>query len=181
MRVMKKRNISLSKENIELKCGVKYIVMDALYINDIREVLSNLDTTKIFDEISNKVFPYTANPFAVYIPVESSFSVYQIEKVDDDQIIDGDTSSLDTDCAVLIFINEKIFLDFVPRFDYDELVDSDHELLNMPYWDNIADNYDENDLAIIVSPGIGSGADFDGSGSYRIKDTGTVTGEDLAG
>lgn len=118
------KNFSLNKESIDLICGIKYIIIDALYINDIKQELSNLKSEDIFDEIRSKVFPYTDTPFSEYIPLKDTFTLNQIKKVDYGQIADGDKTVLSTDSGVLIFINEKVFVDFVSKYDYGELVNS---------------------------------------------------------
>lgn len=163
------KNISFNKEPIQLKCGIKYIIIDAIYLKDIRKEISNLNIDDIFNEIRNKVFPYTDTPFATYIPRKATFTLGQIKKIDYDQIIDGDKSILSTDSGVLVFINEKILKDFVLKFDYDEFVNSEIELINIAYWNFIVDSYNLLDIAFVVSPGINSGVDFDGSGSYKIE------------
>ncbi len=163
------RNISLNKEPIELECGIKYIIIDALYLNDIRQGLSCLNNNNISDEIRSKVFPYTDTPFAEYTPTTDIFTLNQIKKIDYGQLESVDKSILSTDSGVLIFINEKILIDFVSKYDYGEFVNSETELLNLDYWSSIVNNYNMQEIAVIVSPGINSGVEFDGSGSYRIQ------------
>lgn len=161
-------NISLNKETLELRRGIQYIVVDALYINDIKEEISNLSSENIVSEIRNKVFPYTDTPFAEYIPTESIFNLEQIKKVDYNQIKTIDKSVLSTDSGVLIFIAEKLFENFVLKFDYGDLVNSSTNLINIDYWNSITSDYILSDVAILVSPGIDVGVEFDGGGTYKI-------------
>lgn len=163
------KNISLNKEPIELTASIKYIVIDALYINEIRLEVSNLTNDNIFNEIRSTVFPYTETPFAEYIPMESVFTLDKIKKVDYDQIHSDDSSVFSTDSGVIVFVNEKIFIDFTSKFDYDELVDSSTELLNVGYWISIVNDFNLSDTAVIISPGANSGIEFDGSGTYKIE------------
>lgn len=163
------KNFSSNKESIDLLCGIKYIIIDALYLNDIKQELSNLKNESIFDEIRSKVFPYTDTPFAEYIPLKDTFTLNQIKKVDYDQVVDGDKTVLSVDSGVLIFISEKAFVDFVSKYDYGELVNSEIDLLNIDYWYSIINSYNLFDIAVVVSPGIDSGVDFDGSGLYKIE------------
>lgn len=163
------KNISLNKEPIELAVGIKYIVIDALYINEIKLEYQNFISNNIFNEIRNTVFPYTDTPFAEYIAKETAFTVDKIKKVDYDQANPEDKSVFSTDSGVIIFVNEKIFADFISKFDYDELVDSSTELLNIDNWSSISNNFNISDSAIIVSPGINSGVEFDGGGTYKIE------------
>jgi hypothetical protein len=163
------KNFSTNKEAINLKSGTKYIVIDALYINDIRQELSNIREKFKIDEIRSKVFPYTNTPFAKYTPLMDTFTLPQIRKVDFARIDDEEKSVLSTDSGVLIFIAENVFSDFVSKFDYYELVNSEIDLLNTDYWRTMVKNYNMTDVALVVAPGIGSGVDFEGSGTYRIE------------
>ena len=38
---------------------------------------------------------------------------------------------------MLIIVNERIFVDFLTRFDYNKLVDSNIEITNLEYWNGI--------------------------------------------
>lgn len=161
-------NVSLNGEPIELSVTIKYIVIDALYINDIRSELGHLKGDDIFNEIRNNVFPYTDTPFAEYIPEEKVFRLDQIKKVDYDKIDVNDIGVFSTDSGVVIFVNKGLFIDFVLKFDYDELVDSPTDLLNLDYWNSIIADFNLFDVAIIVSSGINTDSDFNGSGIYKL-------------
>jgi len=161
-------NISLNKKPIQLISGVKYIVIDALYIEDIKKEIPALNSDNILVEIRKKIFPYTDTPFAEYVPLKSTFTLNQIKKVGYNIIKPGDYSALSTDSSVLIFANEEIFLDFVSKFEYHELVNSSVQLLNTNYWYSITAHYSMCDTAIIVAPDVNADVDFDGSGTYRI-------------
>ncbi|MEN5231571.1 hypothetical protein [Sphingobacterium faecium] len=80
----------------------------------------------------------------------------------------NDIGVFTTDSGVVIFVNKELFLDFVLKFDYDELLDSSTDLLNLDYWNSVIDNFNLFDVAIIVSPGINTGADYQGSGIYKL-------------
>lgn len=163
------KNISLNGEPIELASNIKYIVIDALYINEIRAQIPNLKKDNIFNEIRSLVFPYTDTPFAEYMPEGTVFSIDKIKKVDYDKIDVEDVSIFSTDSGVVIFVNKDLFIDFASHFDYDELVDSPTDLVNVDYWKSIVSDLDLFDTAIVVSPGINTESEFDGSGTYKIK------------
>ncbi|MGK9126688.1 hypothetical protein M1D52_21920 [Olivibacter sp. SA151] len=163
------KNISLDKEPIELLPNIKYIVIDAMYINEIRLEISNLINEDILNAIRSNVFPYTDTPFAEYTPEERVFTLDKIKKVDYDQIDPKERNAFSTDSGAIVFVNERVFVDFTSKFDYNELVDSSTELLNVAYWGSIVNNFDLSDIAIIISPGINSGVEFDGSGTYKIE------------
>lgn len=50
---------------------IKYIVIEVLFINEIRSKLAHLKRDGIFNEIRTIVFPYSDTPFAEYIPEEN--------------------------------------------------------------------------------------------------------------
>lgn len=163
------KNISLNKEPIELAVNIKYIVIDALYVNEVKLELANLPNDNFLNNIRNSVFPYTDTPFAEYIPMENIFTIDRIKKVDYDQINSDNRSMLSVDSGVIVFINEKILINFTSKFDYEELVDSPTELLNLAYWSSIVNDFNLSDTAVIVSPGVNSSIEFDGSGTYKIE------------
>lgn len=160
-------NISLNKEAVELKSGKKYIIIDALYINYIKEEISNLNIKNLTDEIRSKVFPYTDTPFAEYIPKENIFDIEHIRKIDYDQIKDI-KSVLSSDSGILVFISENLLVDFISKFDYEELVNSSTDLININYWKSITTDFNLSDVAIVVSSGIDTELEFDGGGTYKI-------------
>jgi len=98
-------NVSLNGEPIELSVTIKYIVIDALYINEIRAELAHLKRDDIFDEIRNIVFPYTYNPFAEFVPEGKVFRIDQIKNVDFDKI--------DLMLMILVFLRQIQVLSFL--------------------------------------------------------------------
>lgn len=162
-------NISINKEPIKVKNNIEYIVIDALYVDDIRGKLSELEKDDIIKEIKNKVFPYTDTPFAQYIPKNNAVGIEQIKRTNnilsEDRIIPNIFS---VDTGLLIFINRNKIINFVSKFSYNELINSKTEVLNTDYWKVITSDYSYEDIAVILSPGIDSGVDFEGSGTYYI-------------
>ena len=162
-------NISLNKEPIKVNRNVEYIVIDALYIDDIKEKLLELRKDNIISEIKEKIFPYTDTPFAEYIPKNNEVNLNQIKKV---EIISYEemmsTNTFSVDSGILIFINKKNLINFISDFSYNELINSITDILNINYWKDITNNYLYEDIAMILSPGVESGVDFDGSGIYKI-------------
>lgn len=90
----------------------------------------------MLEDIRTKVFPYTDFSFLEYSSNESHLKITQIKKVDYDQINEKDII-FSTDTSVLIIVNERIFVDFLTRFDYNKLVDSNIEIINLEYWKNL--------------------------------------------
>lgn len=160
-------NVSLNGESVKLTVGDEYIVIDALYISDIQQELNDLNKEDLYNEIRNKIFKYTDTPFAVYKATSEDFYLAKMKKIDVDEV--EATDVLSTDSAVIIFLNKRIFLDFVVKFDYYELTNDTIGVLNIEYWNSITNTYPFTDIAIIVSPGINSGTEFDGSGTFRIS------------
>ncbi|WP_316822893.1 hypothetical protein [Pedobacter gandavensis] len=123
-------NISLNNEPLRLRTGTTYIIIDALYLNDIKECIQNIDTSSgIIASIKSISFPYMDTPFAMYLAKESLFDVSKIKKVHYSDIDVRDPSFFSTDTALMVFINETLLLQFVDAFDYNELVDSADALI----------------------------------------------------
>lgn len=159
-------NISLHGEDILIDAGKPYYVIDALYLEKVKEELSSLATDNIEEEIKSKVLPYTEAPFAVISSNVPSIKVSQIEKGDDENI--GNTN-FSTDTGLILFIEKSIFLDFLKLFDYDKLIEGNIEILNKSYWEELQKQFGERQCAAILAPGIKGGLDFDGSGLYEIQ------------
>lgn len=163
------KNISLYNEPLELAINFRYIIIDALYINDIKIELPNLLADNILDEIRNKVFPYSGAPFAEYYPKESMFTIDKIKKIDYNHRNFFDRNVFCSDSGAIVLINEKVLIDFVLKFDYDKLVSSRIDPINLAYWNSLAGEFNQFDIAVVISQGINRGVEFEGSGCYRIE------------
>lgn len=161
-------NVSLNGQSINLLKGAEYIVIDALYINDIKEEKNRHDDKLTIDELKPCAFPHTDIPYGEFTAKDEIFKVNQIKifKFDIGKFLHKGVFTVDS--GVIILINKKIFLDVVTKFDYFELVDSEIDLLNINFWERISLDYPLNYLAIIVAPGISSGFEFVGSGTYSV-------------
>ena len=159
------KNISINNEPLELSIGKSYYIIDALYLNDIKKEL--LNTNNLPEDIREQVFPYTDTPFAQYKTNKNTFFVSQIKKVDYSEVILGDVSFFSTDTGLIIFIFEDILIEFIKDYNYEDLVDSEDELLNEKYWEKLVSKFNATDIGLILSE-MNSGNDFDGSGTYRV-------------
>lgn len=160
-------NLSLNKEPLVLKKQNHYFIVDALYLNEIKNKLAEIDVANLSNEIREKVFPYTDTPFAEYKANENIFNIEKIRKVDYREVVIRD-KSFSTDTGLIAFIERKLLIDFIVLYKYDELVDSINEVINTHYFKKITANFLLTDIGFILSPGINSGVDFDGSGTYQI-------------
>ncbi len=162
------RNISLRGENILLHPNQNYIVIDALYLDSIRDGIDKIDLKNLITELREKVFPYTTTPFAEYTFIEKIFRYRYIRKFDYRKYPKHDRSVFSTDTSLLAFVNKKILNDFVPLFDFGELVDTGIEYINFPFWDSIITKFDFQDIGLISGQGINLGLEFESSGVYQI-------------
>jgi hypothetical protein len=165
---MQKVNILINNGFLELKVGNNYIVIDALYINDIKEQISDLNEFNFLEEIKEKVFIYCNTPFVKYSPEKKFFTMNQIVKFFDETTDSDNKCVFSTDTGLVLFIEEKFIKEFIQLFNYDYLVDEKDDLLNLEYWNSIISNYEFNSFGIVVAPGINSGYDFGGSGRYYL-------------
>lgn len=163
------KNISIENEPIELNIGTRYIVIDGLYIDDIKQELGNLTAEHLIDDIREKVFQYIKTPFAEYQANDKMFEVSRLRKLGYQDVVATDKLVFSTDTGLLVFFNEELLLSFVKRFSYESLVDTSDDLINISYWKSITVDYNEFDIALVLSPGVDSGVDFEGSGTYRIS------------
>ncbi|MNR35893.1 hypothetical protein D3C85_1537670 [compost metagenome] len=141
----------------------QYYVIDALYISDIKNEF--LKANSLPKDIRSEVFPYTDTPFALYKPNASTFSINQIIKVDYDEVVLEDLSFFSTDTGLIVFISEDILVEFLKDFNYEDLVDSENELINEKYWKQIISKFKLADVGLVLA---NLENDFDGSGTYKI-------------
>lgn len=167
------KNISTNSEPLKLNIGKSYYVIDALYLNDIKEIFLE----KSEDSLENsreEIFPYMDSPFAVYKAYEETFFTNQIIKINYEEYIYGNLSFFSTDTGLIIFISKDILKEFVKEFNFDTLVNPGEGIINERYWGNLTANFDTNDVGIILAS-MDFENDFDGSGTYRIINTGNVS------
>ncbi|MFW6249237.1 MAG: hypothetical protein ACOC4J_05645 [Bacteroidota bacterium] len=164
------KNISTNGENIKLQTGKIYYVIDALYLHQIGEELQEIAEDDDLDKIlKEKVFPYTDTPFAKITAEKETFNINFIESVDCNDIDIDDMSCFSTDSGLLIVVKEEYLLKLIGSFNYDKLVDSFQDDINIQNWEEITSNFKELDMALILAPGINTEFEFTGSGTYKIK------------
>ncbi|UII32808.1 hypothetical protein LVD17_03045 [Fulvivirga ulvae] len=161
-------NISLKGEDIKLDIGSQYYVIDALYLNELKEGIDNLQRDILDEEIESKIFPYTEAPFAKVIPSKDSFQVRSIKKADREELPSEERYYFSCDTELILFIKESQLEPFIKKYNYDDLVDSLTEEINSEHWKQITEGILQNDIGLILSPGIDSGFEFEGSGFYKI-------------
>jgi hypothetical protein len=160
-------NISLNKEDIQLNVG-RYLVVDALYLNEIKEYFKINKVLNSIDDIRKLVFPYTNSPFAEYNSENAVFCIIQIKKIDVEKVDICEKKCFSVDSGLILFLQDSVLYDFLYKYDFEELVESNSEIINMKYWESLVASFDFKSIAAIVSPGIDSGFEFDGSGIYCI-------------
>jgi hypothetical protein len=170
-------NISTNGNEITLLPNEPYYIIDALYLAKIGKQIHALDTNSLEKEIRGKIFPYLDTPFTK-IKAPKIFRISHIVSVDDG---DGDEDDdmppelikdcFSTDTGLLVIVHEKCFFTIAHGFDYGQLVDSNISPINIAYWNKITSGFSPQEIALVLAPGIDSGFDFEGSGTYRITET----------
>jgi len=161
-------NVSCNGEELILKPYKIYYIIDALYLNNIKEDINNLDLNQLDNEIKEKIFPYSYAPFAKVTFSKEHFRIKDIKKADYDELTTEDTNYFSSDTGLILLIEESLFITFIKDYDYEELVDSMVDVINYEYWKKITSSFDSNKIGLILSPGINSGYEFEGSGFYKI-------------
>jgi hypothetical protein len=161
-------NLSQNKETVTLNLAKKYIAIDGLYVNHIRNGMASLEGNTTLPRVREIIFPYTETPFAEFWPKKKSFNIDDIKAIPSDSVEGVVMDVFSTDTGLILLINETIFFEVISVFDYNVVVDTDQGLVNSEYWESIQSKFQFGDLALIVSPGMDEGVDFEGSGTYRI-------------
>ncbi len=164
-------NISLKGEDVLLQRGKSYFIIDALYLNDIKNGLTGIDIANLENDIREKIFPYTETPFAIIAlnKIGDGLQAIEIDKIKKTGDEDVDPRCFSTDTGLIIVLEKSIFLEFLTHFDYDKLVEGLSKPINISYWTELEQQFAKNNCGLILSPGIKSGFDFDGSGLYKIE------------
>jgi len=157
-----------SDQEIKINLGETYFVIDPLYVSDIKVKLSNSDCPNLDADI-RKVFPYTKIPFSKYYAREAVVRINQVKKLDYSEKFGGNPSVFCIDSGSFILINESIFWEFIKDFDYDDLYNGS-EIIDFSYWKDLSLKYGEGNIGLIIAPGINSGFEFDGDGTYTIDE-----------
>lgn len=159
------KNISKNNESLELSIGKQYYIIDALYVTDIKNEF--LKANILPKDIRNEVFPFTDTPFALYKANSNIFSINQIKKVDYDEVVSAELSFFSTDTGLIVFLREDLLVDFLKEFNYDDLVNTEDELINEKYWEELVSNFESTDFGLVLAD-MDSNNDFDGSGTYKV-------------
>ena len=139
-------NISLKGEDILLKSGNSYFIIDALYLNDIKNGLPSIDIANLENDIKEKIFPYNETSFAIISLDDTADGLKKIEidkikKADDE---DNDPRCFSTDTGLVIILAKSILLDFLKNYDYDKLVEGLNEPINIAYWTELEKKFNGN-------------------------------------
>ncbi|UGU18132.1 hypothetical protein LS482_09655 [Sinomicrobium kalidii] len=162
-------NISTKGENISLKINEIYFVIDALYLDEIKEKIDKLQIDNLEQDIKEIVFPYTDTPFGKFITFENLFEIIRIKKASYDEYRDFNENYFSTDTGLLVIIRKSILIEFAREFNYDDLLDTNMDDINLTYWHEVTRSFEKQDIALILAPGIESDFEFKGSGFYKIK------------
>ncbi|QEC79319.1 hypothetical protein [Mucilaginibacter ginsenosidivorax] len=162
-------NISLNHESIRLATGSTYVIIDGLYVGDIKNSIKTSEKSGSIEEIQEVVFSYNAMALGEFVADVAIFDVSRIKKVTYDKSLLAKKNVVSTDTGLLLFINKLAFWDFIERFDYDALVDSNVSLINELFWQSLIKGYEITDFALIIPAISESGISLGGSGIYEIS------------
>lgn len=162
-------NISLKGEDLSLNSNKVYLVIDALYLDDIKEKFDKLDISKFKDEVLTKVFPYTDAPFATISPSSNIFKLKNIKKGVYEHYSPEKENYFSSDTGLIIFIEKSILIEFIKHYTYDDLIGENlEEDINLNYWGNLTSKFNKNDIGLLLSPDMHSSFEFKGGGFYKI-------------
>ncbi|WP_256012528.1 hypothetical protein [Desertivirga xinjiangensis] len=74
------KNLSLNNESLQLNNGESYLIIDALYLDELKDKKVPLSFNDTISWIRES-FPYNDTPFAIYKAKSDLFSNEQIRKV----------------------------------------------------------------------------------------------------
>jgi hypothetical protein len=163
-------NISTKGEDILLQSGKTYLVIDVLYINEIKENLNSIDVNNL-GSLKKEIFPYSDAPFAIIAVQDGEFfKTIKVSCIKTEKEENCDSSCFVSDTGLIIFLNINKLSDILSHFDYNILVEeTEKSVINIPYWLSLEKLIGEYNLGLILSPGINKGFEYGGSGLYKIE------------
>ncbi|EMQ95200.1 hypothetical protein D778_02721 [Xanthomarina gelatinilytica] len=136
----------------------KYILIDALYFNDIKNYLSKERNQINLNEIRKNVFPYMDSPFAEYVGSFKGKCIKPILKETENSV--NDLKTLSSDTGVILIINVDKIYDAIKNYNYDDLVDG--------VLDNKPSRFLKNGINILDKKCIVYKNQFSGGGTFKL-------------
>lgn len=163
-------NISIEGESLSINEG-NYIIIDGLYLDNIKNYITSnkIENNISLNKLKSKLFAYpkTNTPFAIIkLNQRTKFNVHSVRKSDYNSEDEDIEQCLSTDTGLLIIINTNLLVKFILKYDFNKLVDIPP--IDSSYWRSLTQEFDDNDIGLLLNPGINSGFEFDGSGYYKI-------------
>ncbi len=162
-------NISVNQESVRVAAGSTYIIIDGLYISDIKKSVKVFERDISIEEIQPIVFPYNELALGEFVAGVELFDISRIKKITYDKSLRVKKNVVSTDTGLLLFVNKPVFWDFIESFDYDTLVDSDESLINESFWQSLIKWFNITDLALIIPTISRSCISSGGGGIYEIS------------
>lgn len=136
----------------------RYILIDALYFDDLKKnILENKNQINL-NEIRKNVFPYMNSPFAEYVGNLESKCLKPILMETDNSF--NDLKTLSSDTGVILIVNVDKIYDIIKDYNYDNIIDN--ALNDMPF-DSL-----KKGIRILDKKCILYKNEFSGGGTFRI-------------
>jgi hypothetical protein len=163
-------HISEDGREISLLKNERFIVMDAMYLDEVRASGITIDYSNFIQEVKHKVFIYNKIPAAgMMSPDDGIMRIEWIRNVDYEEVKDSDESCFCTDTGLLLFIKEDLLQEFTLVFEREHLFDFRIGSLHYEYIQSLLDRFPMGSIGIVLEPGLDTGYDFTGSGCYRLE------------
>ena len=147
------------------------MLIDSLYLSDIKAEVDAIDKKNWETDIRSRIFPYTKTPFTLFefndLISPKELGPHNIMRANNET--DEPSRCFSTDTGLLVVFRTDFLFELISYLDYDELVDTpDVSGINVKYWDAIEDEFEKECCGLILSPGVDSGFDFEGSGLFKL-------------
>ena len=161
-------NISLNGEPLKVDSGCIYVIIDALYLNDIKAALPDTKDSQSLSELRRSVFQHTETPFSERKFDFDILSIDRIKKVLNHDLHKSKHIYFSSDTGLVVVIKKEILFLFIKDYNYEQLVDDAVQPVSIDYWRSVVKALKATDVGLILAPGVESGYEFDGSGTYEI-------------
>ncbi len=166
-------NISINGESLKLHSGKQYFLIDALYIDNIRQLIPGVDNSNLEHKILAEALPYAGCPYAKFYSGSNFFDIKRIKKISHDDAIAGDRSFFVSDTGVFVLVQHEVMIEFAEVFSFGDLFDFRNssngiDLFDKKYWDNIEAKFQFGEIGLIIPNEDINDDGYGGGGTFRV-------------
>jgi hypothetical protein len=153
---------------IPLVPGKKYVFIDALYVDDFKNIDPSILLNTNLVELRKIVFPYTGDPYSLIESDISKFDLSRIKYFPDPEAEGDELNQFCSDTGVILIVEDEVFLSVIQDFDSnvsDALEDHIEKPTTSNKWTELTDKYRDK---LFYFSTVEIDEDYAGGGNFQI-------------